>query len=174
MVELEDYINDNTVVKDSFYASIKDSITCPICLDLMIKPYMCMNCLNNYCRRCIEYWSNVKNSCPNRCRNTEYKSCLFIEKLLAKLNFTCKDCNSVINYEKMERHILSKCDTVEIKNLIDNNPSAKNGILRKINQKNKNFQNIKQQIKIKIKCKYIYNIILYFYFSIYSNCPWSK
>jgi hypothetical protein len=74
----------------------------------------------------------------------------------------------------MERHILSKCDTVEIKNLIDNNPSAKNGILRKINQKNKNFQKIKQQIKIKIKCKYIYNIILYFYFSIYSNCPWSK
>ena len=155
MVELEDYINDSTVVKDSFYESIKDSIICPICLDLMIKPFMCLNCLNNYCRRCIEYWSNVKNSCPNRCQNSEYKSCLFIEKLLAKLNFTCKDCNSVINYEKMEKHILSKCDTIEINNLInnkDNNSYLKKGFFHQINKNNKDFKKIKQQIKLKIKC----------------------
>ena len=152
MVELEDYINDNTVVKDSFYESIKDSIICPICLDLMIKPFMCMNCLNNYCRRCIGYWSNVKNYCPNRCQNTEYKSCLFIEKLLAKLKFTCKDCYSVINYEQIERHILSKCDTIELNNLIDKNSYSKKGILRKINKKRTNQKKINEEIKFKIKC----------------------
>jgi len=152
MVELEDYINDNTVVKDSFYESIKDSIICPICLDLMIKPFMCMNCLNNYCRRCIGYWSNVKDCCPNRCQNTEYKSCLFIEKLLAKLKFTCKDCYSVINYEQMERHILSKCDTIEVNNLIDKNSYSKKGILRKINKKRTNQKKINEEIKFKIKC----------------------
>ena len=152
MVELEDYINDNTVVKDSFYESIKDSIICPICLDLMIKPFMCMNCLNNYCRRCIGYWSNVKDCCPNRCQNTEYKSCLFIEKLLAKLKFTCKDCYSVINYEQMERHILSKCDTIEVNNLIDKSSYSKKGILRKINKKRTNQKKINEEIKFKIKC----------------------
>ena len=152
MVELEDYINDSTVVKDSFYESIKDSIICPICLDLMIKPFMCMNCLNNYCRRCIGYWSNVKNCCPNRCQNTEYKSCLFIEKLLAKLKFTCKNCYSVVNYEQMERHILSKCGTIEVNNLIDNNSDSKNGIFRKINKKKEIQKKINEQIKFKIKC----------------------
>ena len=153
MVELEDYINDSTVVKDSFYESIKDSIICPICLDLMIKPFMCMNCLNNYCRRCIGYWSNVKNCCPNRCQNTEYKSCLFIEKLLAKLKFTCKDCYSVVNYEQMERHILSKCGIIiNLIFKIDNNSDSKNGIFRKINKKKAIQKKINEQIKFKIKC----------------------
>ena len=155
MVELEDYLNYDTVVKDQFYESIKESLFCPICMDLMIKPVMCMNCTNNYCRRCIMRWSKFKNICPNRCQNTEYKKCVFVENILIKLKFKCKDCYSIISYDNMEKHVLSKCDTVKINLPLDKNSSEINGIFRKINLKNTNNKKINEQIKLNMKSKYI-------------------
>jgi small GTP-binding protein len=155
MVELEDYLNYDTVVKDQFYESIKESLFCPICMDLMIKPVMCMNCTNNYCRRCIMRWSKFKNICPNRCENTEYKKCVFVENILIKLKFKCKDCYSIISYDNMEKHVLSKCDTVKINLPLDKNSSEINGIFRKINLKNTNNKKINEQIKLNMKILFL-------------------
>jgi hypothetical protein len=63
----------------------------------------------------------------------------------------------------MEKHVLSKCDTIQIKLPLNKNPSSIDGIFRKINQKNDNYKKINPQIRLKMKSKYI-NIILYFIF----------
>jgi hypothetical protein len=108
-------------------------------------------------------WSKFNNKCPNRCENTDYKKCLFVENILIKLKFNCKDCYSIVSYDNMEKHVLSKCDTIQIKLPLNKNPSSIDGIFRKINQKNDNYKKINPQIRLKMKSKYI-NIILYFIF----------
>jgi hypothetical protein len=100
-------------------------------------------------------WSKFKNICPNRCENTEYKKCVFVENILIKLKFKCKDCYSIISYDNMEKHVLSKCDTVKINLPLDKNSSEINGIFRKINLKNTNNKKINEQIKLNMKSKYI-------------------
>ena len=44
MVDLTEYIQESYIVNKSLYESIKDSITCVICTNIIIKPTMCMNC----------------------------------------------------------------------------------------------------------------------------------
>ena len=44
------------VVKDDFFNSVKDEVTCSICLDIKIDPMMCNKCQNSYCANCINNW----------------------------------------------------------------------------------------------------------------------
>ena len=53
---MEKYINDNLVIKNIIYNEFKGSITCPICLKILINPFMCTNCQNVYCNNCIDQW----------------------------------------------------------------------------------------------------------------------
>lgn len=151
MVELEDYINEDNVEKDQLYESIKETIFCPICRNIMIKPVMCMNCQNNYCRSCIEQWSNIKDYCPNKCKNADYKSSLIIGNILSKLNFKCKDCLNVINYEKMEKHVLSKCDTIDIKYDLNKKNDLSKGIFKKLKRNDVTIKKFYKQSRTKIK-----------------------
>ena len=41
------------VIKDEFFNSIKEEVTCSICLDIKIDPIMCTKCQNSYCANCI-------------------------------------------------------------------------------------------------------------------------
>jgi len=151
MVELEDYINEDYVEKDQLYESIKETIFCPICRNIMIRPVMCMNCQNNYCRSCIEQWSNIKDYCPNKCKNADYKNSLIIGNILSKLNFKCKDCLNVINYEKMEKHVLSKCDSIDIKYDLNKNKDITQGIFKKIKKNDVTLKKFYKQSPTKIK-----------------------
>ena len=38
------------VIQDEFFKSIKEEITCTICLDIKIDPVMCQKCQNSYCK----------------------------------------------------------------------------------------------------------------------------
>ena len=40
------------VIQDEFFQSIKEEITCTICLDIKIDPMMCTKCQNSYCASC--------------------------------------------------------------------------------------------------------------------------
>lgn len=149
---LKDYLNQDFVIKDTIYESSKDNIFCPICQDIKIKPVMCMNCQNTFCRSCIEKWNNYKNYCPNRCIYPDYKYGILIGNIVSKLKFKCKDCHEIINYENMEKHVLSKCDTIAIKYKIDKKASANEGIFKRVivnkrgNSKNKiNQTNLKSK-----------------------------
>lgn len=109
MEDLKDYINEETVVKDEIYNSIKDSIICQICKDIMINPMKCMECPNSFCIKCIEKWNLRKKTCPNRCQNPNYKFNRPLLQILSNLKFECKKCKNIINYDDMIKHINSKC-----------------------------------------------------------------
>ena len=146
MVDIRDYISEENIENKTVYDDIKDEITCLICKDIIINPVFCMNCHKNFCSNCIERWNNEHDECPFRCKNPKYNNSI---NLLSKLKFNCKDCGSVVDYDNMERHVRSKCETIDINfnvNLI--NP-RKGGIIKKISnrQMDKYIKKIPKLIK---------------------------
>ena len=41
---MEEYINEETIIKNEIYELFKDNIICPICKGLIIEPVICLNC----------------------------------------------------------------------------------------------------------------------------------
>ena len=66
---MEKYINEETIVKNEIYECFKDSIICPICLEIMIEPVICLECQNSFCKKCKEYLKKKGENCPNKCNN---------------------------------------------------------------------------------------------------------
>ena len=64
---MEQYANENTIIKNEMYDFFKDSITCQICLELMIEPVICLGCQNTFCKKCIENWKKKDGLCPLKC-----------------------------------------------------------------------------------------------------------
>ena len=102
---MDKYINDETIVKNEIYLVFQDLLNCPICSNILIDPYMCMNCQNFYCKKCIDEWSKKDNKCPNRCENPNYKKSIEKNNILSKLKFKCKNCGKEILYEDVEKHV---------------------------------------------------------------------
>jgi hypothetical protein len=111
MEELRDYINEENLIKDETYKSLKISITCPICFDIFIEPMKCEKCNNIFCKKCLERWSREDKRCPNRCESPNYKRSPEKEELFSQLTFKCKKCKKIIKYSEMERHNYLKCGT---------------------------------------------------------------
>ena len=109
MESIRNYINEKNVLKDDIYKSIENSITCMICLDIIIEPMICMSCHHSFCNNCINKWLKIDHKCPNRCKILNYQNDLELNKLLSKLKFGCEKCKKVINYDEMMKHFLSKC-----------------------------------------------------------------
>ena len=173
MVDLYEFINEDYIIKDALYECFKDSIICPICSEIIVRPVMCMNCQKAYCKRCIEHWNNMKNYCPNKCNNPEYKKCILVGNILSKLNFKCKDCSNIVNYDKMERHALSKCETIEVNYKLINHDLNSDGIFKKVKIQTKDRKKLYSQPQTKMKSNYIY-FLNYFLFFHYSSLPWIK
>ena len=127
---MEQYINDDTLIENEYYNLFQESIMCPLCLCILIKPLMCLECQNVYCQKCIDSWAKKDNKCPNRCTNPNYKRAIAKEDILSNLLFKCKDCKLTIKYNEVEKHMKVCCvgivETYEINN----------------NSKSKNFQNL--------------------------------
>ena len=65
----EDYFPEESVVKDSIYMMMKDTITCKLCNKILKNPMMCTSCQETYCENCLNNWVNI---CPNHCENPQY------------------------------------------------------------------------------------------------------
>ena len=128
---MESYINKETIVKNEIYKAFKDDINCPICLDILTEPQMCMNCQNVYCKKCIEEWSKRNNKCPNRCDNPNYKRSLEKAKTLSKLKFKCQKCGTNFLYDEIKKHS-DECK--KYKKIIEHKDNNKKKIKR-INKK---------------------------------------
>ena len=98
----------------------------------------------------------MKNYCPNKCENPQYKKCVLVGEILSKLNFTCKDCSNVVNYDKMERHVYSKCDTEEVNYKLINQDSNSDGIFQVVNIRKMDRKKWYNQPKTRMKSNYIY------------------
>ena len=110
-INLEDY-----VIKDDFYNSIKEEISCSICSCIKRKPTMCSKCQNSFCESCIEEWKKKSSECPFKCINPSYTFCRIINNLLSKLHFKCKNnCGENIPYDKLEAHYEYECNKIDFK-----------------------------------------------------------
>ena len=163
METLKDYLNEDNVVKDELYKTFESSITCIICLDIIIEPTMCMKCQNVYCKECIKNWSKIDGKCPNRCENSNYQKCKSINELLSKINFNCKNCKNIINYNEVEKHCISKCQ-------LGKNINNSENIEKPLTKRNYKFQKLEtkeisskeSEMNITSKLKKIF-IIIYIY-----------
>ena len=106
---MEDYINDNSIVKNELYYELKDDIICPLCQCLMIEPMVCSKCQNTYCKKCIEDWKKKSNACPNRC-TSEFNKVIEKKNYITKMKFKCvKGCGEEIKFKDLEEHYKNNC-----------------------------------------------------------------
>ena len=81
--------------------STLETITCPICLDIVWDPVDCSKCGFIFCENCIdESIEKVDDSCPI-CKNSPFQTteCKTIKKLLAKFKFRCPNIPCDVNPE---------------------------------------------------------------------------
>ena len=110
-----------------------------------------------------EITSKTRLDCPNKCKNAEYKNSLVISNILSKLNFKCKDCLTIINYEKMEKHVLSKCDSIDIKYDLNKNKVLSQGISKKFKRSDVIAEKFYEKSPTKIKSnsnQFNFNLII--------------
>ena len=127
---MEEYVNENTIIKDAQYENFKEIIFCQICECLMIEPVMCFNCQNYFCKKCTEDWKsrNNNNSCPNRCEDTIMRNVIGKNRLISKFKFKCiKGCGAEIPFDDINNHYNSNC--------IENKKNDSNADVQKIEEK---------------------------------------
>ena len=121
-MKIEDFINENTVINDKNYEKIKDSILCPICLNIIIDPKRCMICKKAFCAKCLDQWTIYSPKCPIKCNNSNYQIDQEKNEQLSKLKFKCKYCNNISEYNDMKNHYFSGCDNFKSrKNSLEGN-----------------------------------------------------
>jgi len=139
-VSFEDIYNKNEA------ANMKDLLTCPICLNILISPVQCNICNKCFCKMCIDNYANSKNVCPFRCENPLYNPNKFVDNVLAILKFKCSNgCDKIIKYEELEKHYQEDCDKIDyktkFKELLKKYKELKNS--KKNNNNNQNLNNVR-------------------------------
>ena len=107
---MEKFINEETIIKNDFYESLKDSLICPICSKLLIESIICSSCQKNFCKNCIEECIKKGINCPNRCNNSIFKENSEENLLIKKCKFKCiRGCGEEILFTDIKRHYSSNC-----------------------------------------------------------------
>jgi len=102
---MEEYVNLNTLVEDDISKMFKDSAICPLCLNILIEPIICMKCQKVFCKKCIENWKKKSEKCPNvNCNSPSYKECIGKKEILSILKFKCSRCGALIEYFEAKDH----------------------------------------------------------------------
>lgn len=69
---------------------IEELIKCPICLDILCKPYECEVCGSLFCAECINNWLQINKSCPMKCPDSKLtKAKINTRKILNVLILKC-------------------------------------------------------------------------------------
>ena len=131
---MEKYINNELIVKNNIYLAFKDSVTCPLCSNILIEPIMCKNCQYVYCKKCIDEYSKKENKCPNKCENPEYVTAINRKNTLTKLSFECNKCGQEFNYEKILEHV-DKCTSTYKKQKTPKSTNIGEPKLKRLTQK---------------------------------------
>ena len=152
----KDYFPEESVVKDSIYMMMKDTIICKLCNKIIKNPMMCTNCQKTYCKNCLNNWVNT---CPNNCENPNYVENKSAIDILSKLKYECQNCGKQIKSKDINSHLDSNC--------IKKSKNPKNLA------KHYEYSHLKKLKKWKIKAKkfLIYQVrknkFFYTYFSYY-------
>ena len=101
------------VLHDDFFNSIKDEVTCSICMGIKIDPVMCSKCQNSFCEKCIKEWKKKSAKCPMKCDSPSYFKTRVIKNLVCKLKFKCKNgCDKIIPFENVIQHNEIECEKI--------------------------------------------------------------
>ena len=112
---MEEYVNEDTIIKNELYETLKDDITCSLCQHLMIYPVMCMNCMNIYCKKCIEDWTKKGGGCPNKCNEYKFKDVIEKNNHITKFKFKCiKGCGAEIPFLDLNKHYSENCSPKKV------------------------------------------------------------
>ena len=157
-------------IKDEYFNSIKDEVTCSICYDLKIDPIMCTKCQNSYCSKCITKWQNSSNKCPFQCDSPNYTVARIVKNLMSKLNFKCKNgCNKIIPFEKIQIHNEYECEKINSQDKYEKLLKKYNELLEEKNELENNVGKIfhfnmnSKIIENKNELFFIYNNLSLFY-----------
>ena len=112
-LEKDEYFDEDSPIEDQLYLSLKDLLICPYCHKLLKNPFMCSKCQKNYCKKCLEEYSNMKK-CPNDNKESEFKHSIMINEMLSKLKYKCKNCKKEIIQSDIKAHLESNCEHVEV------------------------------------------------------------
>lgn len=149
---LKNYINSDCITNISFYESIKDIVTCNLCLGILINPIECSSCESSFCKSCIEEWRNFNEICPYKCNKNEVReSPRMLKELLEKLTFKCLFCDKIeknASYRSFLIHIniceklkvyCPSCDSYVFKNKLIEDKQFK--------KLNENYESLKKNYK---------------------------
>ncbi len=101
------------VINDDFFNSVKDEVTCSICMDIKIDPVMCSKCQNSFCDKCIKEWKKKSAQCPMKCDSPSYFKSRVTKNLVYKLKFKCKNgCDKIIPFENVIQHNEIECEKI--------------------------------------------------------------
>ena len=112
-LEKDEYFDEDSPIEDQLYISLKDLLKCPYCNKLIKNPFMCNKCQKNYCKKCLEDFSNMKK-CPNDNKESEFKHSIMINEMLSKLKYKCNNCKKEILQSDIKSHLETNCKHAEI------------------------------------------------------------
>ena len=103
--DINSYFDENSLIEDDHYNSIKSIIQCKYCNKILKEPLMCRECLGTFCLNCIEELGKDNHKCesPVYIENTNAKS------LLGTLKYLCKNCKNEIKGKDIENHLKEGC-----------------------------------------------------------------
>jgi len=93
LIRMELYtVNPEEVLEGMPDSRLIPSLTCKICLMLLVDPMECEVCENSFCSMCIGSWQKRKKlECPFRCRLKLRKSHKVIREMLGQIVVQCKN-----------------------------------------------------------------------------------
>jgi len=107
---MEEYINEETIIKNEIYNAFKENIYCPICRHLMIEPAMCTQCQSTFCKNCFEKSMKKRKTCPNKCKNSSFININEKNNSITRCKFKCiKGCLEEISFNDIIKHYSSNC-----------------------------------------------------------------
>ena len=109
-----EYFSDDCIFEDPLYISARDLIICPLCNEILKQPYMCNECQNVYCKKCLENHSNLKK-CPNDNKKTKFKFSKDRNEILSRLKYKCKNCSEIVAQSDIDKHLKENCNHKEIR-----------------------------------------------------------
>ena len=101
---MESYINRDTIIANELSKVFIPFSLCPLCNNILIKPVMCMKCQKNYCKNCIDNWSEKNKKCPEGCNEPNYQNSIGKNDILSQLKFRCIGCGKDIFYDEAQKH----------------------------------------------------------------------
>jgi len=138
---IKDYIDTECVINLNYYDSIKEIIVCNICTGILINARECSSCQNSFCKNCLDEWICFNESCPYKCKKTEFReSSRTLKNLLEKLHLKCLFCpNSEICYTYLNyiNHI-KNCENIKM-----SCPTCSANVFKKDLNLNKIYEKIK-------------------------------